>query len=110
MQPATPLPVMLSLSKHATASRKRRIGGRQHANGEVMLRQAQHDEDQKDGIGCDRWTASDQIRLLWVLPLLLIGCDRWTASDDIVRARHLATPTSNTLARLPFPVTPPDPS
>ncbi|GMV35594.1 MAG: hypothetical protein AMXMBFR61_01020 [Fimbriimonadales bacterium] len=44
----TPLPVMLSLSKHATASRKRYIGSRHHADGEVMLRQAQHDEVERD--------------------------------------------------------------
>ncbi|GMV37529.1 MAG: hypothetical protein AMXMBFR61_20370 [Fimbriimonadales bacterium] len=34
---AMPLPVMLSLSKHATASRKRCIGGRHHADGEGMV-------------------------------------------------------------------------
>ncbi|GMV37186.1 MAG: hypothetical protein AMXMBFR61_16940 [Fimbriimonadales bacterium] len=39
---------MLSLSKHATASRKRCIAGRHHADNQVMLRQAQHDEVEQD--------------------------------------------------------------
>ncbi|GMV37625.1 MAG: hypothetical protein AMXMBFR61_21330 [Fimbriimonadales bacterium] len=62
--PVTPLPVMLSLSKHATASRKRRIGGHQHAGGEVMLRQAQHDEAQMQSPGA--WSGPGAVRGLAV--------------------------------------------